>query len=503
MKTLLEIASILTKKKIAKIEVLDEQVLKQKDSKFGKFYEGLLTGKIESDEDAALLLYENNDASDAKYRQLKSRFRRRLLNTLFFLDVNTPLTSSFEQAYINCNKELALVEILLSHQATRAAAVLSRQILTTAIKFHFTEVIMKTARHMRKLAIEEGDEKGFSYYNDLTLQYASIHEAEMRAEQFSLVALEIYQSSLCRDKCIERLNECANQLVKLTENNASPRVNFHMYYVWSMYYEMEHDFEGVLEVCQNAQRYFDTNKNFFSTQEKSIFTLKTIAAYFHQSNYDAGKNHAENNLTELSEEMTEWIDFMEFYLLLSLKTEHLINAIAIFNKVIGSAIFKKLDDDHRAKWELFEAALHYLIEKQGTNPTLLPRNRRKVFKLSDFINRPVNYPQRLSILYLQRLIFQILFLLQRKSYQGIPERIERLHHLAKYELKKEGHERAYLFVKLLQQLEKSNFTIKNLKNTNKYIQEIQHIPYIYRGKITELEVLPYEQIWELMLQHLA
>ena len=104
MKNLLEIAKVLTRKKIAKIEILDEQMLKQKDSKFGKFYEGLLTGKIESDRDAALLLYDDPDTSDAKYRQMKSRFRRRLFNTLFFVDVNVPLASSYDQAYFNCSK---------------------------------------------------------------------------------------------------------------------------------------------------------------------------------------------------------------------------------------------------------------------------------------------------------------------------------------------------------------------------------------------------------------
>ncbi len=502
MKTLLEIAKILTKKKIAKIEILDEQVLKQKDSKFGKFYEGLLTGKIESDEDAAQLLYEKADASDAKYRQLKSRFRRRLLNTLFFLDINLPLASTFEQAYVNCNKELTLAEILLSYKATSSAAVLCRQVLTTALKFHFTEIILKTTRHLRKIAIEEGDDKGFQYYNKLTLQYAHVLEAEMKAEQLGLVALEMYKSNACKQECVTKLSAYANELVKLSEDFASPRIHFQMYYIWSVYYEMIYDFEGMLEVSQNAQYYFDKNEIYFSHEEKSIFTLKTLSAYFHLGNYEAGKKHVENSLTALSEEMPEWIDFMEYFLLLSLKTDHLINAIAIFNKVMNSAILKNLDEDRRAKWELFEAALHYLVEKQDANAALLPRNRRKIFKISDFINRPVQYTHRLNALYVQRLSFQLLFLLQRKSYQGISERIDLLQNFAKYELKKEGYERAYHFVKLLQQLEKSNFSVENLKNAKKYLELLQQIPHHYRGRMADLEVLPYEQLWQMILNHL-
>ena len=87
MKHILEIAKIVTKKKVKKIEIFDDYSLSQKSSKFNDFYEAVVNDKFETDEQAAEYLY-GSPSTDDKYRQLKSRFKKRLLNTLFFLDVN-------------------------------------------------------------------------------------------------------------------------------------------------------------------------------------------------------------------------------------------------------------------------------------------------------------------------------------------------------------------------------------------------------------------------------
>ncbi len=87
MKNLIEISKIVTKKKVKKIEIFDDHSLKHKNSKFNEFYEALMSNKFRNDRDAASFLYSCSPTDD-KYRQLKSRFRKRLLNTLFFLDVN-------------------------------------------------------------------------------------------------------------------------------------------------------------------------------------------------------------------------------------------------------------------------------------------------------------------------------------------------------------------------------------------------------------------------------
>jgi len=177
MKNLIEISKIVTKKKVRKIEIFDDHSLKHKNSKFNEFYEALMASKFKNDRDAASFLYGCSPTDD-KYRQLKSRFRKRLLNTLFFLDVNLPSTSSYDRAYFSCNKDWTLVKILLSNNADFTAASLARQILTTALKFKFADVIVNCSRILRRYAAETADEKNYEQYDQHSKQYQNVLDKE-------------------------------------------------------------------------------------------------------------------------------------------------------------------------------------------------------------------------------------------------------------------------------------------------------------------------------------
>ncbi|MEL7021401.1 MAG: hypothetical protein AAGK47_07335 [Bacteroidota bacterium] len=178
MKNLIEISKIVTKKKVRKIEIFDDHSLKHKNSKFNDFYEALQANKFKNDRDAASFLYGCSPTDD-KYRQLKSRFRKRLLNTLFFLDVNLPATSNYDRAYYSCNKDWTLVKILLSNNANHTAAGLARQILTTALKFKFADVIVNCSRILRRYASINDDEKAYEEYDQHIKQYQNVLDAEI------------------------------------------------------------------------------------------------------------------------------------------------------------------------------------------------------------------------------------------------------------------------------------------------------------------------------------
>ncbi|MEL6717299.1 MAG: hypothetical protein AAFP82_01145 [Bacteroidota bacterium] len=206
MKNLIEISKIVTKKKIRKIEIFDDYYLQNKSSKFNEFYNALIQGKFKNDRDAASFLYGSTPKDD-KYRQLKSRFRKRLLNTLFFLDVNRPAASTYDRAYYTCNKDWTLVKILLANDAYHTADSLARQILTTALKFKFADVIVNCSRILRSYAAVESDDKNFEVYDEYIKQYTNILDAEIRSEElYQRVILNYYKPPSKRTNLSERID---------------------------------------------------------------------------------------------------------------------------------------------------------------------------------------------------------------------------------------------------------------------------------------------------------
>ncbi|MGB1216764.1 MAG: hypothetical protein ACPG5P_02750, partial [Saprospiraceae bacterium] len=243
MKNLIEISKIVTKKKVKKIEIFDEHSLRHKNSKFNEFYEALMAGKFKNDRDASAFLYGCSPTDD-KYRQLKSRFRKRLLNTLFFLDVNLPSTSNYDRAYFSVNKDWTLVKILLSNNAPHTAAALARQILTIALKFKFADVIVNCARILRKYASQIGNEKDYEVYDQHSKQYQNVLDAEIRSEElYQRVIMNYYKPKSKNFNLREKIDTYCEALVGLSEIYDSPIVIYNMYLVWTFRYEMLHDYD--------------------------------------------------------------------------------------------------------------------------------------------------------------------------------------------------------------------------------------------------------------------
>jgi hypothetical protein len=500
MKHLIEISKIVTKKKVKKIEIFDEHSLKHKNSKFNEFYEALMIGKFKNDRDAATFLYACSPTDD-KYRQLKSRFRKRLLNTLFFLDVNLPATSSYDRAYYSCNKDWTLVKILLSNDAQHTAASLARQLLTTALKFKFADVIVNCSRILRRYAAMEANEKQYEIYDQYSKQYQDILDAEIRSEEFyQRVTMNYHKAPDKNQNLEEKIDIYCNALVGWSETYDSPIIFYNMYLVWVYRYEMLNDYNSALQICDNAEQYIEENPRYYQDDKLATFQLKKMNAYLHLRDYKNGKVNAEKCLQSFPEGSDTWFTFMEYYLLMAMHTDNYINALAIYRKASSNTRFKRIIGADKEKWNVYDMYLNYIIESEGTNNPILRAQRRKTFRLSRFLNDPILYPKEQRMFTVHLLAVQVLFLIEKNSYSAATERIDRLKNYANRQLKKEDYFRSIQFIRLLQQLAKADYRYEALSNVEKYYNRLVEQPFKYRGLLNEIEIIPYEKLWNMILE---
>ncbi len=502
MKHLIEISKIVTKKKVRKIEIFDDHSLKHKNSKFNEFYEALMASKFKNDRDAATFLYDCSPIDD-RYRQLKSRFRKRLLNTLFFLDVNLPSTSNYDRAYYSVNKDWTLVKILLANNANHTAASLARQILTIALKFKFADVIVNCSRILRRYVAESSNEKAYEEYDEYCKTYQNILDAEISSEElYQRVVMNYLKISPKNNDLQQQVDQYCNDLVSLSESFDSPVVTYNMYMVWALRYEMLSDFDAMLEVCNKAETYIEDNPLYYQDDKLAMFQMKKMSAYLQLQDWKQGKINAEKCLKSFPEGSDTWFTFMEYYLLLAIHTENYINAVAIFNKAFNHSKFRRLPAIVREKWKVFDIFINYIIESQGQDNPVLRSQRRKTFKPARFLNDPLNYPKDQRVFMVLLTIAQFLFFLEKNSFNRMTETIETLKTYANRQLKKEEYFRSIQFIRLLQQLAKAEFDVESLSNTEKYYDRLIQTPFFYRGLLPELEVIPYEKLWKIVLSRL-
>ncbi len=169
----------------------------------------------------------------------------------------------------------------------------------------------------------------------------------------------------------EKIDTYCDALVGLSEVYDSPIVIYNMYLVWTFRFEMLHDYEAMLEVCNQAEKYIEEHPLFYQDEKLATFQMKKMSGYLHLRDFKNGKINAEKCLQSFPEGSEIPFTFMEYYLQLALHTDNHINAIAIFNRAKGNTKFRKLNAETRERWNIYDTYLNYIIESQGEdNPVL-------------------------------------------------------------------------------------------------------------------------------------
>lgn len=145
MRDLSCLAQAISRQKLRKLDLLGDEVLGTRRTKLRELYDGLLTGTIRTDREAARILY-NAGPTDARWRQLKSRFRKKLLNTLLLVDIDQPVAPDYEAVHTSAQRELTQALLLESAGAHDAAQAYAKTLFATALEQHLPEIILATGR---------------------------------------------------------------------------------------------------------------------------------------------------------------------------------------------------------------------------------------------------------------------------------------------------------------------------------------------------------------------
>ena len=149
-----------------------------------KLYDGVIEGKYSSDEDALEGLYETKEFLQS-FQKLKYRLKQRLINTIFFIDVNKPSFDETQKAFYSSQKLATAVDILLGRGARKTAIAIAERTLRITLKFEFTDISLNLLKRLtRHFGVMEKNRKKFSKYSLLLDEHLNIFQAETLAEQY-------------------------------------------------------------------------------------------------------------------------------------------------------------------------------------------------------------------------------------------------------------------------------------------------------------------------------
>ncbi len=490
MENLKELVSIINKRKISQIELLDKSLISRKDTLFAKFYDGIADGNIKSDEEAIAYLYGGKDES-TNYRKLKSRFKSRLLNTLYFLDINNSSeTDSSKKAYFDCVNRLYLSNILLRYAENRNASIqLIMETYPLAKKHNFYDILKEYAYKLLVYYGMVGDEKKYLEEYDAYQLYAKEYELEQKAQIiYSRVLMASTHPKKSKAEVIGEIQGYMEEIAQLQGQSKSLVIFFVYIRIQLFYYELLGDNNKINETCDiflNQYNVYTTSillENYLNTVY--IYKLKSL---FELRDYDTSLDLIKTILPQ--SKGVSYLAVREFEIKVLLNKKEFNRAKEVQQQINSNPAYKNTNPALKERWYIYNAYREFI-----ENYTL---DSSYKFSLSKFSNDIPITAQDKSGFNLSARIISILFYLGRNDIDNTMQQIDALKIYQSRHLKDAGNSRSVLFIKLLLTMEKKSFNIKELKN----LKEYSLLSEEYNNNVVqESEIIFYDILWEMVLE---
>ena len=423
MDDLKALVDVVSKNKIKNIEIIGNLDSNPR-SKIHQLYQGIAKGKFLNEESAASYFFEAESNRKSYFNRLKRKLKNRLINTLFFIDVNKDSFTEFQKAYYTCYKNSTAVKVLIGRNARLPAIELAEKTVKKALHFEFTEIVVELSRELRMhYSNIVGNKKKARYYNLLVNDYSEKLVAELKAEEYyNDIIINFVSSSATRPELADLAKKYSSKLREITKKLSSYRLNLTAFIVFSLRYEIINDYAGTAQICEEALQYYETKNHLASKTVRFTFLFKLLSCFIQLKKYEEGEEIAKKAIKLTPEGNGNWFRIMDNFMILLFHSNQLQKAYFIYQKTINHPNFRIQYKNISEHWKIHEAFIYYFILTGKITPE--KNSELKKFRISKFLNDVPTYSKDKRGTNTSILILQILFLLQQEKYSKIIDRME-------------------------------------------------------------------------------
>jgi hypothetical protein len=503
MDSLTELIRLVTKKRIKKVELFDESS-RNKSSNYFKLFEGIHSGHYRSDSDAARDIY-NCDPSEKKYLILKTRLKQKLLNTLFFLDFEDDSIPDYQNAQYECNKQLYCAKVLLMSGSKRIAIPTLEKTLRRAQESQLIDIELECAKILRAHFSTSNQYKEFLIYKSIAEQAEQKLHAENLSDKYYQELVAIYAKSKANRVKVKKLAEKYSRILQDDfKRYESIKLSMNFFRIKTMFHQFSDDYQAAVETTTQTEEYVKRTLKFQPPARLEELAIQKMNFFLHLKDFSRGEAHAENAAMVFEEGNINWFTFHEYYFLLCMHTERYMRAAEVFHTVVERPNFRLLPEGKKERWKVFQAYIHYIYKTQKIReirPVI--QNAKTHFRLNEFLLEKPAFAKEKRGLNTAVLSIQILFLLEKMEIDQISERVTAVEKYCRRYPKKDVNFRSECFISLLVNMKNENYRFyQTRKASEKMHEELKSMLMEYHGGNRALEVLPYEFMWNRVLEKL-
>jgi hypothetical protein len=486
IKDLIKIVTDNTKKNIPLLDLKNQH---QNGNKEMNLFLGIKNGQFSSDEEASSGIY-GSDEVDFKFRMLKSRLNRKLLNHLFFMDFSANKFTKATNLYQEALDYFHFSRMLLNIGETRLGTKLLYKTIDLAKESEYTAVLNDCLRELREVYAKTYRPKLFQNIKDQIKQY---EEQERHEEKADLIFQEnrLYINSTVnnRKKSFEPYQKAISELEKLYKRTNSYNV-FEKYFKLKIcYFELTGEFEKVLKFAGQIEKEFEQGKINQKRFDHLFVNISKGNALIKLKKYDEGCSFLEKMLNEIDSSSKDWYLFAEKFMMLNIQNEEYEKASDIFFRVAGNKSFDDLEEKEQLRWNIIRGYLYYLT------------NNKKLVKKFDFQQLISDTPEFLKEnagYHVSVIILQILHNLNG-DLEELHKKLDAMDDYVNRFLNNSFSKRTKTFCKLLHKIAIHNRDYETIVMKSRYLQEKLHESEVAGESFVDFEVVPYEYLWGKVL----
>jgi len=379
------------------IKLLDDQKLKHiktlndpsaLSNKTRQLYDGLRNGDFRTDHEASYSIYTKDEAHPA-YLKLKHRFKERLINTLFFIDIQQYGNSAYQKTLNRSYKNWAASKILLDKGPRKTAISIQETILKNVLKYDIEELAIMIIKDLKMhYGLYEYNLNKFNRYKKLGFRLKHIINLKNEIEEYFCFLGHLIESkkSIQFNDEIKNIEEKVTAISDKSQQIDSYYLRYHIFTCFYIIYLIKKDFNSQIKITQEAINYFHSKKGFKKYGTATFLQIRGIA--------DMSLGNYNNALLSFNKCLDFnpkpggllWQSLRNYIFLIDILRKNYDSAYVILSNVINHGSFNKSYVDFKQHWFLKEAFIQFLIRIGKIQPDNIKVQKLRAFRINRFIN---------------------------------------------------------------------------------------------------------------------
>ena len=499
MNELKELVDFIEKTKFRSNSLLDAVI--QPHSQMGKIYRSIATGQVKTDEE--ILSAFPDFLGESALMTLKSRLKNRLCDMVFLLDFREEKNPDRQTAFIDCTTKWSSAMILISKNIRSVGIKQIENLLRHTQDFEFTELSMNIVRTLQLYySTSNIDTKKYEKLDETYEELEATWHAERKAEKlYSDLMMQHVNVRSDKESSVEKAKEYFMSIEPDMKRFSSFKVQFFGRMIEALMYDCRNDYIGMEKVCSDAIEFF-AGKKYRSEMVQQAFYYNLITCCLYTRQFGKLDTYAYQILALLEDNSFNWFRVQEILLLAALHTEEYDEAFEILQKVQNNPYLASQPPQINELWKIFEAYLWYLVTIKKVNLSEAEKQQNN-FRINRFVNDVPLLSKDKGGMNVSVLIIQFLFFVAQKKADECESRINAMNKYCSRYLSDPNSLRSQYFFKMLIQIPQSDFNLKQIRlKTEKYYAQLLNTPWHVVNQHREVEVIPYENLWLLVLESL-